>query len=36
MFQGAPIVSDINKAYKDDWFFPVMPNIESSKGNEIH
>ena len=36
MFQGAPIVSDINNEYKDEWFFPVMPNIESSKGNEIH
>ena len=36
MFQGAPIVSDISNEYKDEWFFPVMPNIESSKGNEIH
>ena len=36
MFQGAPIVSDISNEYKNEWFFPVMPNIESSKGNEIH
>lgn len=36
MFQGAPIISDISNEYKDEWFFPVMPNIESSKGNEIH
>jgi len=36
MFQGAPITKDIDKECADDWFFPVMPNDKSSKGNEIH
>ncbi len=36
MFQGAPITRDIDKECADDWFFPVMPNEKSSKGNEIH
>ncbi len=26
MFQGAPIVSDIGRPFKDDWCFPVRPN----------
>ena len=36
MFQGAPITSDIGSKYKDDWIFPIMPNNQMSKGNEIH
>ena len=36
MFQGAPIASDIGSKYKDDWIFPIMPNNQTSKGNEIH
>ncbi len=36
MFQGAPIIKDIDKECVDDWFFPIMPNKNSSKGNEVH
>ena len=25
MFQGAPVVSDLNQEFNDDWYFPVAP-----------
>jgi len=31
MFQGAPVVSDIGKAFEDDWCFPTVPVIEAEK-----
>jgi len=27
MFQGAPIISDMGGPFKDDWCFPVRPNV---------
>jgi len=27
MFQGAPLVSDIGRPFKDDWCFPVRPDV---------
>ena len=25
MFQGAPVLADLNKPFQDDWYFPVKP-----------
>ncbi len=36
MFQGAPLASDINANYIDDWYFPVMPSDSSHANGEQH
>jgi len=35
MFQGAPIIEDIQSNYQDDWFFPVIDIHDSSENHEI-
>ncbi len=27
MFQGAPLISDIGSEFRDDWFFPIKPQV---------
>ena len=36
MFQGAPIIDDIEDIYEDDWFFPTIKLSEHNVDNEIH
>ena len=27
MFQGAPVLADLGRSFKDDWYFPVRPDL---------